>query len=301
MKKLLLFLFLAFLGSFTIAQAKFYNENNIGKCTSRNALGYCIGSATHYCYKIGKNGRCEMWFLRSKTTEENFAELYSGETAVDAINQYKNQMNAIDKALGIPAQTINVKPVPIQPSINNNSVSEADKVQVLRNEEEKIFNETKAKTIPNTEKIKNEIKKLKDNIVALQKKKDVGLDVDDEININSYKEEKLRALEDLTYDFEKVYNAKKDGDINDSEYNQLISNIKKKDDGLKISYDEIMNTSPEKIKKEMKHNKSIMGVTLIKNQSNSKVDKFNNGVNNGVNILNNTMNGVNSVRGMFGL
>ena len=301
MKKLLLLSFLVFLGSFTIAQAKFYNENNIGKCTSRNALGYCVDSATHYCYKIGKNGRCEMWFLRSKTTEQNLAEFYSGETAEDAINQYKNQMNAIDKALGIQAQTINVKPVPVYPSINNNSVSEADKVQAYRNEEEKKFNETKTKTIPNTERIKNEIKNLNGNIVALQKKKDVGLDVDDEININSYKEEKLRALEDLTYDFEKIYYAKKDGDINDSEYNQLISNIKKKDDALKISYDEIMNTPSEKIKKEMKHNKSIMGVTLIKNQSNSKVDKFNNGVNNGVNILNNTMNGVNSVRGMFGL
>ena len=301
MRKLLLLSLLAFLGSFTIAQAKFYTENNIGKCTSRNALGYCIGSATHYCYKIGKNGRCEMWFLRSKTTEQNFAEFYSEETGEDAINQYKNYLSAIDKALGIQPQTINVKPVPVLPSMNNNFVSDADKAQALRNEEEKKFNEVKAKTIPNTERIKYEIKNLKDNIITLQKKKDVGLDVDDEININSYKEEKLRALGDLTYDFEKLYYAKKDGDINDSEYNQLISNIKKKDDALKISYDEIMNTSSEKIKKEMKHNRSIMGVTLIKNSSDSKVDKFNNGVNNGVNILNNTMNGVNSVRGMFGL
>ena len=301
MKKLLLLSILAFLGSFTIAQAKFYTENNIGKCTSRNALGYCVGSATHYCYKIGKNGRCEMWFLRSKTTEQNFAEFYSKETFEDGVNQYKNYLNSIDKALGIPAQTINIKPVPVQPNINKTSVSEADKAQALRNEEEKKFNEAKAKTIPNTERIKNEIKSLNDNIITLQKKKDVGLNVDDEININSYKEEKLRALEDLTYDFEKVYSAKKDGDINDSEYNQLILNIKRKDDALKISYDEIMNTPSEKIIKAMKRNRSIMGVTLIKNSSDSKVDKFNNGINNGVNILNNTMNGVNSVRGMFGL
>lgn len=46
-------------------------EKDIGACTARNAFGFCVESKTHYCFNVDSNGRCQVWYAKSKSQVEN--------------------------------------------------------------------------------------------------------------------------------------------------------------------------------------------------------------------------------------
>lgn len=73
----------------TVSYAAMPTEKDIGPCTAKNSKGFCSQSKTHYCAQFGSNGRCMVWYSKSKSTYEN---------AVNQINSFDEDINkAIEK------------------------------------------------------------------------------------------------------------------------------------------------------------------------------------------------------------
>lgn len=73
----------------TVSYAAMPTEKDIGPCTAKNSMGFCSQSKTHYCAQFGSNGRCLVWYSKSKSTYDN---------AVNQINSFNEDINkAVEK------------------------------------------------------------------------------------------------------------------------------------------------------------------------------------------------------------
>lgn len=77
MKKNLILTMAILIGQFVLAVGM-TTEKEIGPCTSKNMFGFCVESKTHYCASISNsNGRCQMWYSKSKSTFDNAMEQFN--------------------------------------------------------------------------------------------------------------------------------------------------------------------------------------------------------------------------------
>lgn len=271
----------------TVSYAAMPTEKDIGPCTARNSKGFCSQSKTHYCAQFGSNGRCVVWYSKSKSTYENAV----------------NQINSFDEAI-------------------NKAIEKQEKEQKLNqgniNQEELKFQ----KEFPIVKKIENSILEYEKENNELQRKKDLGLPYDEtRYQILSYRISELHELqrgpgsdsysmingesmlttEGIHYEYAILLQKLNNKEITQEEFNYLkaklilaagelenIYNITLKSNGI-VNFTQ-KNSDDAEYSNDIK-NKDIKP---------SKIETFNNGLNNGVNILNNTMNNVRVIKGLFG-
>ena len=99
MKKVLLSSLLLFIAG-NIVYAGMTTEKEIGPCTSKNKYGFCVESRTHYCASISRyNGRCEMWFSKSKSDYDNTMEQFKkfNQGIVEGVKPTSSQSKTTNK------------------------------------------------------------------------------------------------------------------------------------------------------------------------------------------------------------
>lgn len=103
--------------------------------------------------------------------------------------------------------------------------------------------------IPNSITIVKTIDELRSTSSKLEAKHNAGLDVSKEQDVLDFKYKTLFDLKNYESDFEKAYNAYKDGDITKEEYNLILSKIKKQDETLKQPLAEILSVTYSDLEK----------------------------------------------------
>lgn len=243
MKKVLLSSLLLFIAG-NIVYAGMTTEKEIGPCTSKNKYGFCVESRTHYCASISRyNGRCEMWFSKSKSDYDNTME------------QFKKFNQGIVEG---------VKPTSSQSKTTNKTNNKQNNYAEIQKQKAQQQVEAKAKalelekaTIPNSIKLSQSLKTIDKRIQLLQDKQAAGVDVSSELELLSYKSDKLRKLNNLRVDYARANENLKQGILTKIEYDDIVAKIRKKDIEIATSYNQIMAITTDVMKKEKAEAKAL--------------------------------------------
>ena len=243
MKKVLLSSLLLFIAG-NIVYAGMTTEKEIGPCTSKNKYGFCVESRTHYCASISRyNGRCEMWFSKSKSDYDNTME------------QFKKFNQGIVEG---------VKPTSSQSKTTNKTNNKQNNYAEIQKQKAQQQVEAKAKalelekaTIPNSIKLSQSLETIDKRIQLLQNKQAAGVDVSSELELLSYKSDKLRKLNNLRVDYARANENLKQGILTKIEYDNIVAKIRKKDIEIATSYNQIMAITTDVMKKEKAEAKAL--------------------------------------------
>ncbi len=243
MKKVLLSSLLLFIAG-NIVYAGMTTEKEIGPCTSKNKYGFCVESRTHYCASISRyNGRCEMWFSKSKSDYDNTME------------QFKKFNQGIVEG---------VKPTSSQSKTTNKTNNKQNNYAEIQKQKAQQQVEAKAKalelekaTIPNSIKLSQSLETIDKRIQLLQDKQAAGVDVSSELELLSYKSDKLRKLNNLRVDYARANENLKQGILTKIEYDDIVAKIRKKDIEIATSYNQIMAITTDVMKKEKAEAKAL--------------------------------------------
>lgn len=243
MKKVLLSSLLLFIAG-NIVYAGMTTEKEIGPCTSKNKYGFCVESRTHYCASISRyNGRCEMWFSKSKSDYDNTME------------QFKKFNQGIVEG---------VKPTSSQSKTTNKTNNKQNNYAEIQKQKAQQQVEAKAKalelekaTIPNSIKLSQSLETINKRIQLLQNKQAAGVDVSSELELLSYKSDKLRKLNNLRVDYARANENLKQGILTKIEYDDIVAKIRKKDIEIATSYNQIMAITTDVMKKEKAEAKAL--------------------------------------------
>lgn len=243
MKKVLLSSLLLFIAG-NIVYAGMTTEKEIGPCTSKNMYGFCVESRTHYCASISRyNGRCEMWFSKSKSDYDNTME------------QFKKFNQGIVEG---------VKPTSSQSKTTNKTNNKQNNYAEIQKQKAQQQVEAKAKalelekaTIPNSIKLSQSLETINKRIQLLQNKQAAGVDVSSELELLSYKSDKLRKLNNLRVDYARANENLKQGILTKIEYDDIVAKIRKKDIEIATSYNQIMAITTDVMKKEKAEAKAL--------------------------------------------
>lgn len=243
MKKVLLSSLLLFIAG-NIVYAGMTTEKEIGPCTSKNKYGFCVESRTHYCASISRyNGRCEMWFSKSKSDYDNTMEQFKkfNQGIVEGVKPTSSQSKTINK-------TNNKQ--------NNYAEIQKQKAQQQVEAKAKALELEKA-TIPNSIKLSQSLETIDKRIQLLQDKQAAGVDVSSELELLSYKSDKLRKLNNLRVDYARANENLKQGILTKIEYDDIVAKIRKKDIEIATSYNQIMAITTDVMKKEKAEAKAL--------------------------------------------
>lgn len=245
MKKTLLYpLCLLVIGN--IVYAGMTTEKEIGPCTSKNMYGFCVESRTHYCASISRhNGRCEMWFSKSKSDYDNTMEQFKkfNEGIVEGVKPNYSQTKTTNK-------TYNKQ--------NNSAEVQKQKAQQQAEARAKAKAlELEKATIPNSIKLSQSIETIDKRIQLLQDKQTAGVDVSSELELLLYKSDKLRKLNNLRVDYDRANENLKQGILTKVEYDDIIAKIRKKDIEIATPYNQIMAITTDVMKKEKAEAKAL--------------------------------------------
>lgn len=243
MKKVLLSSLLLFITG-NIVYAGMTTEKEIGPCTSKNKYGFCVESRTHYCASISRyNGRCEMWFSKSKSDYDNTMEQFKkfNQGIVEGVKPTSSQSKTTNK-------TNNKQ--------NNYAEIQKQKVQQQVEAKAKALELEKA-TIPNSIKLSQSLETIDKRIQLLQDKQAAGVDVSSELELLSYKSDKLRKLNNLRVDYARANENLKQGILTKIEYDDIVAKIRKKDIEIATSYNQIMAITTDVMKKEKAEAKAL--------------------------------------------
>lgn len=243
MKKVLLSSLLLFIAG-NIVYAGMTTEKEIGPCTSKNKYGFCVESRTHYCASISRyNGRCEMWFSKSKSDYDNTME------------QFKKFNQGIVEG---------VKPTSSQSKTTNKTNNKQNNYAEIQKQKAQQQVEAKAKalelekaTIPNSIKLSQSLETIDKRIQLLQNKQAAGVDVSSELELLSYKSDKLRKLNNQRVDYYRANENLKQGILTKVEYDDIIAKIRKKDIEIATPYNQIIAITTDVMEKEKAEAKAL--------------------------------------------
>lgn len=214
-------------------------EKDIGPCTAKNVMGFCSQSKTHYCASFGSNGRCRMWYSKSKSDFDNALEQFNAFN--DGINEEIGKANAGKTTSSNKTNNVTKQKSPVTTS----------KVQTSNNSQDEIkFLSEEKNTIPNSIKISQSLKEIDSKIQYLQTRKTAGIDVENELKLLDYKSTKLWQLKNLRSEFSNIYSNYHSKIITKSEYEEMIAKLRKSDNELLAPYVQIMNTDFATMQKE---------------------------------------------------
>lgn len=132
-------------------------EKDIGACTARNAFGFCVESKTHYCFNVANNGRCQVWYAKSKSQAENTLDaIFSIQKAWD--DDIRKSREAYEK-------------------------------------ENKLYFEEYSKEFPRIEEVYKKKSTLSKELQTLQNKHSLGISIDeDKLRLVSFQESVVDCL-----------------------------------------------------------------------------------------------------------
>ncbi len=245
MKKVLLSLLLLFIVG-NVVYAGMTTEKEIGPCTSKNMYGFCVESRTHYCASISRyNGRCEMWFSKSKSDYDNTMEQFKkfNQGIVEGVKPTSSQSKTINKT-----------------NNKQNNYAEIQKQKAQQQAEARAKAkalELEKATIPNSIKLSQSIETIDKRVRLLQDKQAAGVDVSSELELLLYKSDKLRKLNNLRVDYDRANENLKQGILTKVEYDDIIAKIRKKDIEIATPYNQIMTITADVMKKEKAEAKAL--------------------------------------------
>ena len=112
------------------------------------------------------------------------------------------------------------------------------------------INEVERVVIPNSIKITQSIKEIDTKIQTLQLRQSAGIDVEKELELLTFKSQRLWQLNNLRNEFSNIYNNYINGIINKSEYEEMAAKIRKRDIELFQPYQQIVTLTTEEMAKE---------------------------------------------------
>lgn len=266
----------------TVSYAAMPTEKDIGPCTARNAMGFCSESKTHYCADFGPNGRCTVWYSKSKSTYENAVNQIN--SFDEAINKAVEKQNKIDKPINDKIK----QEFPILDEITNTRIKYEEEMNTL----------SKKRNLGVTVD-ENRINLLYYKTCILKEMEGFNVHMTGN-DINGVKTKTLRAKLGIQDDYRAIVKSLNNKVLNENEFNEAKSKIVKEYELFVDLYNKLiaLNTVPDTAWQFW------LAKTYFDNSCGSKektsVEKINNGLNNGVNMLNNTMNNVRVIKGIFG-
>lgn len=213
------------------------------------------------------------------------------------------------------------------PKYNNSNVNEAKINAEIAKKEAEARNKAKADAAklqqelelvtPTCKIIRRKINEYKNKyntlFDSLDTKEQLGLNVDrTQLELLNYKISLLYKLFDETYyntnvmdegyykpeqRYIEIKNAYKSGKISEDEFAILIKDLKTKDNKMASEYQKIIALKKIPLSASVPFNNDNNAEHI----ENTKLEKTRRGVGTGVNILNDTMNSVRSIQGMFGI
>ncbi len=215
-----------------VSYAGFYSEKDIGPCIKKNSKGWCIESKTHYCSDSGNayTGKCDLWIKKGTDPFQNIMSQYNSFHE----DFYKGVPNTSKK------QKVHSKP---NATVSTQKASNVTKTDTKINEVERVV-------IPNSIKITQSIKEIDTKIQTLQLRQSAGIDVEKELELLTFKSQRLWQLNNLRNEFSNIYNNYINGIINKSEYEEMAAKIRKRDIELFQPYQQIVTLTTEEMAKE---------------------------------------------------